>query len=330
VVALALAKYLVEMIAPSPALSDLSPPEPPTAVQPGGFGWMVRCEIWWGRVRRAWLRTFRKKHVERWQAKQRGQCPRFGDQVIDPRDLKYIRNVCGISFDPVDDIYRRRESLGFARYGFAELVGYSAILGLLFFVASFLAVTWHWGWLALSTVCVFIWLEVLWFFRDPERMIPADSHAILSPADGTVSHVEQCDDPELGPNTWRISIFLSIFNVHVNRIPLSGRVDQVRYFRGRFLDARHPDCATQNEQLWVDFADSLGGRFRVKQISGAIARRIVCWLRPGEEVKAGDRYGMIKFGSRTDLMIPAASVANIHVKVGDKVRGGATVLGRRK
>lgn len=111
---------------------------------------------------------------------------------------------------------------------------------------------------------------------------------------------------------------------------MAGKVQQVQYFRGRFLDARHPDCATQNEQLWVDFVHENGMRFRVKQISGAIARRIVCWLRLEEQVKAGDRYGMIKFGSRTDLMIPAAGVESISAKVGDKVRGGCSVLGRRK
>jgi phosphatidylserine decarboxylase len=309
---------------------DLSPPEPPASDQPGGFGLFVRCELWWGRCRRALLRTFRKKHIQYWLSKRCGQCDRFADQVIDSRDLKFIRSVCGYSFEPADDVYRRRESLGFARYGFAELIGFSAILGLVFIVASYFAVTTHSAFLAISTVCVFIWLEVLWFFRDPERMISPDTHAILSPADGVVSHVDQINDPDLGPNTWRISVFLNIFNVHVNRMPLAGRVDQVRYFRGRFLDARHPDCAIQNEQLWVDCTDSFGGRYRVKQISGAIARRIVCWLKKGEELKAGDRYGMIKFGSRTDLLIPAASVASISIHVGDKVRGGLTTLGRRK
>lgn len=276
------------------------------------------------------LRTFRKRHVARWLSKRQGQCARFTDQVIDPRDLKFIRSVCGYTFDPADDVFRRREAMGFARYGYAELVGFSTLLGLIFMVASYFAVTTHAAFLAISTICVFVWLEVLWFFRDPERVIPADAHAILSPADGTVSQVEQIDDPDFGSNTWRVSIFLSIFNVHVNRVPIAAKVDRVQYFRGRFLDARHPDCATQNEQLWVDFVDGPGHRFRVKQISGAIARRIVCWLRIGEEVKAGDRYGMIKFGSRTDLLISAERVLSINVNVGDKVRGGVTILGRLK
>jgi len=277
------------------------------------------------------LRRFRPGHVARWREKLRGKCELFNNAVIDPRDLKYIRNVCGYSFDSADDVYRRRESLGFARYGFAELVGYSILLGLPFVVTSYFAVTRHSAlFMLLSTVCVFIWLEVLWFFRDPERVIPADPRALLSPADGTVTHVETINDPDLGNSTLRVSIFLSVFNVHVNRIPFSGRVERVQYFRGRFLDARHPESAAQNEQLWVDFLDATGVCFRVKQISGAIARRIVCWLRAGDEVKAGDRFGMIKFGSRTELYIPSAEVGQIQVKVGDKVRGGVSVLGWRR
>lgn len=318
------------MSAAAPSVNDLAAPETPTSVQPGGFGWFVRAELLWGQVRRFLLRRFRPGHVAKWREKRRGQCAVFADSVIDPRDLKFIRNVCGYSFDPADDVYRSRESLGFARYGFAELVGYSVILGVIFVVASFLAVTTHSAFLILSTICVFIWLEVLWFFRDPERVIPIDAQAILSPADGTISHVETINDPELGPNTLRISIFLSIFSVHVNRVPFKGQVERVLYFRGRFLDARHPECASQNEQLWLDVRDFQGSRYRVKQISGAIARRIVCCLRAGDEVSAGSRYGMIKFGSRTELLIPADVVDQVSVKVGDKVRGGVSILGRRK
>lgn len=310
----------------APSVPDLPPPEVPSSVQPGGFGLFVRCELIWGQIRRALLRRFRPGYVAKWLAKRRGHCDLFKDAVIDPRDLKYIRNVCGYSFDQADDVFRRRETLGFARYGFAELVGYSSLLGIVFIVASYFAVTMHWWFLLLSTACVFTWLEILWFFRDPERLVASGDRAILSPADGTVSHVETINDQDLGPETLRVSIFLSIFNVHVNRVPLSGHVIGVGYFRGRFLDARHPKCAAQNEQLWIDFQDNHGTRFRVKQISGAIARRIVCWLRIGEEVRKGDRFGMIKFGSRTDLLIPKSEVGNIIVKVGDKVRGGVTIL----
>ena len=150
-------------------------------------------------------------------------------------------------------------------------------------------------------------------------------------ADGTISHIETVNEPGIGESCLRISIFLSIFNVHGNRIPRDSVVQRVSYFRGRYLDARHPDCARQNEQLWLDLTDRVTGRvIRVKQISGAIARRIVCWLRIGEEVRAGDRYGMIKFGSRTDVIVPLDIVKQTPVIVGDKVRGGVTVLARLK
>jgi phosphatidylserine decarboxylase len=125
----------------------------------------------------------------------------------------------------------------------------------------------------------------------------------------------------------RVSIFLSIFNVHVNRQPRSGAVTQIRYFPGEYLDARNTESAKRNEQLWIDLTDSATGRpMRVKQISGAIARRIVCWLKAGDAVTKGERLGMIKFGSRTDLLLPPDAVKKVEVKIGDAVKGGATIL----
>jgi phosphatidylserine decarboxylase len=140
--------------------------------------------------------------------------------------------------------------------------------------------------------------------------------------------VETVDDPDFPKGrALRVSIFLSVFNVHVNRIPWAGRVTRVQYFRGEYLDARHAECHARNEQLWVDVADvGTGWPIRVKQISGAIARRIVCKLKPGDEVKAGDRYGMIKFGSRTDVLVPVALAREVVAQVGDKVKGGKTIL----
>jgi len=150
--------------------------------------------------------------------------------------------------------------------------------------------------------------------------------ALISPADGTVTQVETVEEPNFGP-ALRVSIFLSVFNVHVNRVPRAGTVTAVRYFRGEYLDARHAECHVRNEQLWIDFAEAGTGRpIRVKQISGAIARRIVCKLKPGDEVRAGERFGMIKFGSRTDVLIPAAMAKEVLVKVGDKMSGGKTIL----
>jgi phosphatidylserine decarboxylase len=144
--------------------------------------------------------------------------------------------------------------------------------------------------------------------------------------------VEEVDCPDFsGGRALRVSIFLSVFNVHVNRIPRSGRITKLRYYPGLFLDARNQDCHARNEQLWIDLEDgALGCPIRIKQIAGAIARRIVCWLREGEKVIAGDRFGMIKFGSRTDVLVPAGAVAEVVVKVGQSVKGGSMVLLRLK
>ncbi|MFL5330582.1 MAG: phosphatidylserine decarboxylase [Gemmataceae bacterium] len=289
----------------------------------------VRVERQWGRLRRWFMRKFRPGHVNLWKGRRRGHCERFTEDVIDPRDLKFIRSVCGYDFDPALDVYRRRETLGFARYGYAELVGFSVLFGLGSTLGSILAVLVHPAFFLISTICVVFWVEVIWFFRDPERIVPSDPRSVVSPADGTITHVETVNEPGIGSKCLRISIFLSVFNVHGNRIPRDSRVEEVSYFRGRYLDARHPNCAAQNEQLWLDLVDAQSQvRFRVKQISGAIARRIVCWLRLGEVVKAGDRYGMIKFGSRTDLIVPSEHISETLVKVGDKVRGGVTVLAK--
>src|SRR5947207_7179807 len=251
------------------------PAETPTSVQPGGFGNFVRCELAWGRLRRMLLRTFFRGHVERWKHLRQGDCPNCPHDIIDPRDLKFVRNVCGYWFRPEDDRYAYRERLGFARYGFAELVGFStpplalaAVLAYLsrafdpFFVPFFVA---------LIFALLIKWLFTVSFFRDPTRTVPTDAAALVSPADGTVTHVETIDDPDFPGGALRLSIFLSVFNVHVNRVPRSGRVTAVKYFRGEYLDARHADCAVWNEQLWIDLTDAATAQpIRVKQIAGAI------------------------------------------------------------
>jgi phosphatidylserine decarboxylase len=133
-----------------------------------------------------------------------------------------------------------------------------------------------------------------------------------------------------GGKALRVSIFLSVFSVHINRAPFAMKTAAVRYYPGLFLDARHADCAERNEQLWLDgLAARNGLPIRMKQISGAIARRIVCWSKPGDKLTAGERFGLIKFGSRTDLLLPVGS-ATLKVKKGDGVWGGSTVLGEWK
>lgn len=298
----------------------------PASVQPGG-GWCLSVELAWGRLRRAYLRRCRPGYVRRMAEKRQGHCPDCPHDIIDARDLKFFRNVCGYSFARKDDPFRWRERIGFARYGLAELLLFSLLCGALYVLFGLLTIWSGLFWVPLAAVAL-LHLEVLYFFRDPERVIPADPAVLVSPADGTVTHVGEVDDPDFpGGKAFRISIFLSIFNVHVNRMPRTGKVIDVRYFPGAFLDARHAECAVRNEQLWIDMEESDSRRLvRVKQIAGAIARRIVCWLKPGDEVRAGDRLGMIKFGSRTDVLIPADVPIDVAVKVNDKVNGGSTIL----
>ncbi len=289
----------------------------------------MSLELAWGKVRRSLLRRLRPGYVAAMKAKRQGECPNCAHDIIDARDLKYYRNVCGYSFRPEDDAFAWRARLRLARYGLAELLWFSALFAANVAVFSWVALTWHpLGWVLVAILGI-LWLFIFSFFRDPERVLPGDPAALLSPADGTITdigEVEEADFP--GGRAFRIGIFLSVFNVHVNRIPRTGRVLGVRYYPGEFLDARDlPACSQRNEQLWVDLGQQGAGQFiRIKQIAGAIARRIVCWLRPGETVRAGERYGMIKFGSRTEIYLPTDAVKEVLVKVGDKVNGCSTVL----
>jgi phosphatidylserine decarboxylase len=288
----------------------------------------VRLEQAWGRLRRGVLRRFFPAHVRRMTALRQGDCPGCPHDIIDPRDLKLVRNVCGFWFRAEDDPYAWRGRIGLARPGLAEILCFSLLFLLAVTVSVVLGVCLGPWWLLPLVVLVPAWLFVLAFFRDPHRNIPSDADILVSPADGVITHLEEVDAADFpGGKAFRVSIFLSVFNVHVNRVPRSGRVTQVRYYPGEFLDARDRNCAVRNEQLWIDLADEqLGCPVRVKQVAGAIARRIVCWLRPGEEVRAGERFGMIKFGSRTDVLVPAAVVAEVLVKVGQAVKGGCQVL----
>jgi phosphatidylserine decarboxylase len=288
----------------------------------------MRLELAWGRLRRTLLRRLRPGYVQRMAAKRQGTCEGCPHDVIDARDLKFWRNVCGYWFREEDDEFGWRGRLGLARLGLAEVICVSVAFGSLSAVLVAAAVLVHWGfWIALSVALV-LWFQLVFFFRDPERTIPNHPAALLSPADGTITHVGEVDDPDFpGGRAFRISIFLSVFNVHVNRVPRRARVVSLRYIAGSFLDARHPDCPEKNEQLWIDLAEIDTGRLiRLKQISGAIARRIVCWLKPNEHVQAGARFGMIKFGSRTDVLIPASESFEVLARVGDRVKGGSTIL----
>jgi len=164
-------------------------------------------------------------------------------------------------------------------------------------------------------------LFFLWFFRDPERAIPHDAGALVSPGDGKVTDVSFVTVS--GEKQARISVFLSVFDVHVNRSPIAGVVREVRYQRGKFLNAMNQASAEQNEQNIVR-VEGDGQVVVFKQIAGLLARRIVFHPKVGDHLERGQRVGLIKFGSRVDVLFDAA--ASLHVKVGDRVRGGASVL----
>ena len=164
------------------------------------------------------------------------------------------------------------------------------------------------------------------FFRDPERTVPSDPNIIVAAADGAVMDIVELDENEVLKNkTRRIGIFLSIFDVHTNRTPIDGRVVYCQHRPGLCLDARRPDCSEKNESMTWAF-ENPRVTIVVRQITGAIARRIVAWANFGDELKKGDRFGMIRFGSRTELYLPLN--AEVLVKVGDHVLGGSTIIAR--
>jgi len=178
----------------------------------------------------------------------------------------------------------------------------------------------RWWWAA---VLVALGLFVLYFFRDPERQIPTDPGAVVSPGDGRV--VEIVDEPLDGHSGRRVSIFLSIFDVHVNRAPVAGRIRKVEYHPGRFMAAWNGKASADNEQNVIAIATP-SGEISFKQIAGWVARRIVCWKQVGDEVALGERIGMIRFGSRVDVWLPQS--AEVLVKRGQHVAGGATQIAR--
>jgi len=307
-----------------------------TSVQPGG-GVVCRLERAWGYWRRFWLKTFRPGYVRRMAATRRGDCNGCPHEVLDPRDLKFFRNQRGYHWGPEDDPFRWRDKLPFARVGLAELMVFSAVT---FGPAVGLAVGLSRadalvpppirlaGWLAVVALGV-VGLLVVGFFRSPPRRIPAAADLVVAPADGKVVQVDDIEHDEfVGGPAVQVGIFLSIFNVHINRSPVAGRVVGLRYRRGKYLNALRPESARENEQLAVRLQETEAPyrRFVVRQITGAIARRIVCWLKPGDELTRGEEFGMIKLGSRTELVMPREDGLRVRAKVGDKVKAGLTVL----
>ena len=204
----------------------------------------------------------------------------------------------------------RLQTLSEARWIFVILV-------LLAVVAWFVS-----GWLSLLFVVLFFCTVA--FFRDPNRRVPPDPLVIVAAADGTVTDIAELDENEvLKRKTRRVGIFLSIFDVHTNRAPIDGRVIYRQHREGLCLDARRPECSEKNESItWA--LENLRVAIVVRQLTGAIARRIVAWAEIGDELKKGQRFGMIRFGSRTEVYLPLA--ATVLVKVGDHVLGGSTII----
>jgi phosphatidylserine decarboxylase len=317
----------------------LEPMDPQlTNIQPGG-GVIIRLELAWGRWRRWYLKTFRSGYVARMQALRQDETNPCPHEALDPRDLKFYRNQGGPVWSPENDPFAWRDRLPFARAGLAEL-----LVGSLMTFGSACLLTWlvlalnlrgsaaWFGWLLVVTAVV-IGVLIVWFFRDPRREIPQGDALVVSPADGKVVTVEEIEYDEFleGPAVL-IGIFLSIFDVHINRMPIAGRVIGLRYRPGKCLNALRPESAQENEHLAVRLESNSAPHRRmvVRQITGAIARRIVCWLKPGDELEAGAQFGMIKLGSRTELLLPREDGLEITTKVGEKVRAGSSALARYK
>jgi phosphatidylserine decarboxylase len=187
------------------------------------------------------------------------------------------------------------------------------------------AVLFAFDWKNTALVSLVLTLFVLFFFRDPERTVPGGNGTVVSPADGKVIVIKDVYEPAyLKQDVKQISIFLSVFNVHVNRAPIGGAVEVVKYNPGKFHVASVEKASLDNEQTAMVIASGKE-KILVKQIAGLIARRIICYARPGDTIKTGERYGLIRFGSRVDIFLP--KTATIKVKLGDRVKGAEDVIG---
>ncbi len=216
------------------------------------------------------------------------------------------------------------EHWGLAKWGYREAAASAIIAGAVGFIVAYLASP---PWAAIPAV---IGLWAVSFFRDPARVVPDDPRAVVAPADGKIVEVSEVDEPDfIGGPCHKIGIFLSIFSVHINRAPFAGSVKMVQYSPGKFLNALKPDAAKFNENNSIGIETDFGPML-VRQIAGAIARRIACDCREGDSLERGQKFGMIKFGSRTELYIPVEAGFTPSVKVGDKVFAGSSIMGMVK
>lgn len=217
------------------------------------------------------------------------------------------------------------------KYGLPQVVMYPAavlvFMVVLWFGAHPTTPVWVVHYVEIALGVVFIW--ALSFFRDPERIVPEEKGILLAPADGKITDIETVDETDfIGGKAIRVGIFLSVFDVHINRSPCKVRVEKIAYHEGKFLDARNLESGRVNESndLWMTRIEPPFDKLIVRQISGAIARRIVCRTTAGGELLMGERFGMIKFGSRTELYMPVGESVKCLVKTGDKVKAGLTPI----
>jgi len=217
------------------------------------------------------------------------------------------------------------------KYGLPQVVVYPAVVlaAMIVFPLITPAFIPQWAIVAVEAVLAIVLIWAMMFFRDPERRCPQDSNLLLAPADGRITEIETIDEISFieGP-ALRIGIFLSIFDTHINRAPCSARVKKITYRKGKYLNAMNPQSGRLNESNELDLTrtDSPKDKLIVRQVSGAIARRIVCAAAEGQQLAGGERFGMIKFGSRTELYVPVRENAKCLVKKGDKVKAGLTPL----
>ena len=217
------------------------------------------------------------------------------------------------------------------KYGLPQVVVYPGVVLAAMIVFPLVTATFLplWVIIAVEVVLATVLVWALMFFRDPQRQCPLDSSLLLAPADGLITEIETIDETGfIGGPALRIGIFLSIFNTHINRAPCNVKVEKITYKKGQYLNAMNSKSGRLNESNELDMVrtDSPKDKLIVRQVSGAIARRIVCAAVKGQELSGGERFGMIKFGSRTELYVPVREDAKCVVKIGDKVKAGLTPL----
>ncbi len=225
-----------------------------------------------------------------------------------------------------------------AKEGLREMLVCTLLFGVSGATCAWAAWSVSWLWAIPAAPLIALWVFCIAFFRDPVRTIPSEPGLLVSPADGKVTEVSRLPTYDgIDGEAWKISIFLSVFDVHINRSPCDGNIVRTDYRPGEFLDARHPESGIRNESNTIiidpardgrDPTYSLRGPVIVRQVAGLIARRIICRVQVGDAISRGQRMGLIKFGSRTDLILPAIAGLEPTVKLNDVVRGGSSVLMR--